>query len=480
MLNAGNIKEWKSRNLINCLFGMGNGKEFDQWINYLSESEKQNIPLIGPIFWEGKGPLHYVRNSNINSIQKYIEQAKGSKNLIGWSWQDEPNMGGECQYVPAPVCRSWTYICHNYDPDRLVFINLMGADFFPGNHLDWSWHHSRINKFNYWGDQKKFFGNKDQFGGKPAMIADVIGFDNYPIEYSEAAGFNDPSRGPIDISLESFDNAKEWNKDLLPIMVFIETNDLHGDGNPAPLPSQVYMMAWLNIIHGAKGINWFHYFNPTSLETEKMMALFNKQMDLYQHIILGAKPDVDISDNADVRGRRVDIMVRQKDSLVYIFAGRVTEPSWEYKEVDEPSSIDVTFKTGSLSSRPVKTLFPAESNTLVQNQSGFTDIFSRDQIKIYCISKDKLTESVKPALKGNSSNSLYRILSKKQGNIFENNSDEKLKISIFNTRGQFVKNVTIEPMAGKLLDKELPIGKYIIYSERFKGSFSMVVLKCEH
>jgi len=81
----------------------------------------------------------------------------------------------------------------------------------------------------------------------------------------------------------------------------------------------------MNVIHGAKAIRWFQYFNPSTIRWDAMKK-FADQMKVLASVVLQPEPARTVVDDANDPLNRVDTMIREYDGSVYVFAARVTEP----------------------------------------------------------------------------------------------------------------------------------------------------------
>jgi len=64
----------------------------------------------------------------------------------------------------------------------------------------------------------------------------------------------------------AFDLDRRYNRDLTPVFANVATA-----GSP-PTPAQLRLVFWAHVIHGARGIAWFHYFGETLPENRAEMA----------------------------------------------------------------------------------------------------------------------------------------------------------------------------------------------------------------
>jgi hypothetical protein len=143
----------------------------------------------------------------------------------------------------------------------------------------------------------------------------------------------------------------------------------------------------MNVIHGAKGISWFNYFYMAKTGRWAAMKKFADQMKVLAPIVLGPEPTRTVSDDANAPLNRVDTMIREKDSTVYVFAARVTEPEpvakAKYQGI-EPESITVNFTISGLTGNTVAEAMD-EGRKVSLNNGQFTDTFVKNAVHIYKI-----------------------------------------------------------------------------------------------
>jgi len=343
--------------------------------NYLDSAEAEGMSVIGP----GRGdypicapPNRWQFNHNPDRIAEYVSLNKDKPAIFAWVWQDEPNMGGRAQKVYLPTMAAWLYVSHREDSQHPSFNNLYGPD--------WSkYYGTSPNLYDY-------LGSAQLFGGKK-WTQDIFQFDIFPIKYRLHATLNFVDMGPYAAYLDALDRIHLNNKNFTPVIPAI--NPGADDGYQAGIThsaEQVYSEAWMNVIHGAKGIGWFQYFNPSTIRWAAMKK-FADQMKVLAPVVLGPKPAISVTDNANTALNRVDTMIREKDGVVYVFAARVTEPDpidgAKYTGV-EPASITVSFKisglTGSASAEVVD-----EGRVRTVTDGKFTDTFAKNAVHIYKI-----------------------------------------------------------------------------------------------
>jgi hypothetical protein len=193
--------------------------------------------------------------------------------------------------------------------------------------------------------------------------------------------------GPYAVYLDSLDRIKTNNKNLVPVMPALQP--CAGMTNFIVSNDQVYLEAWMNVIHGAKGIVWFNYFYMSTTGRWAAMKKFADQMAILAPVVLGPVParTVTRTDQANAALNRVDTMIREKNSVVYVFAARITEPDpiagAKYQGV-EPESITPTFTVSGLTGTATATVYGKSRNVSVTN-GVFTDTFNQNAVHIYKI-----------------------------------------------------------------------------------------------
>jgi len=298
-LNNEDVIEWGvEKGYINTLLNQGyypDVQSVNAWNEYINIGVEHGIKAIGPTSWDGKERSStggFTRNSSIIKMKEYITASLENDAMLFWHWDDEPDLGGESEYVPSTVVRAWTRICHESDPHHPVATNFAGQGWTKN---DGGWWVTRRKKFAY-------LHNTNQFGAKTPVV-DVLGFDYYPIEWN----YPDVKRATMTIWLGGIDNIIKENYNLLPFMSFIETTDIYETSNilrygetsssrnfPTPYrpsPEQLKMMCWANVVYGVKGLNWFHYRIRTLDENYTAMAQFKSSITDLKDVVLG--PDID-------------------------------------------------------------------------------------------------------------------------------------------------------------------------------------------
>ena len=369
ILSTRRVPKWSGK-YINTLYAEGWYPKHNvrSWVNYLNHAGLNNLYVIGPERWDGKGPLHFERNSDISKLSDYVDQTRDHPALFMWMWDDEPNMGGRDQKVPPQVLSSWSYKCHQLDPHHPVATQLYGYSYLPYYPQDATGAYDYLN-------------SAEQFGGKKHFTTDVTGFDIYPLDLRNHVSLNDPKRGVMDLYAEGIDQLSERNYNLIPMMSFVETQDVTASlGTPGPTPEQLRMEIWINVVHGVKAINWFHFFEPTPPENFAVMEEFLDQITRLTPFVLGSDSEKSVTDSADTKGNRVDTMMKEDEENIWIFAVRITE----IEEVDAPP-IEVSFSIDDVASGEV-TVYD-ESRILNLMNGSFSDSFDPCAVHVYRIPK---------------------------------------------------------------------------------------------
>jgi hypothetical protein len=350
------------------------------WNDYLNQAYNKNLVAIGP----GRGdyalpdsPNRWQFNHNPDRMAEYVRLNKDQPAMFAWIWQDEPNLGGRAQKIYPPTLGAWAYVCHRDDPQHPAFNSYYG--------YDWS---------KYYGTQPNIYdylASAPFFGGKKWM-QHVFSFDIYPIASRLHPSLNFADMGPYAAYLDTLDRIHSNNKDLAPIVPTI--NPSNRNPNETVLihsAVQVYSEAWMNVIHGVKGIIWFPYFDPPSIRWDAMKR-FADQMKVLAPVVLQPAPTRTVTDDANAPLNRVDTLIREKDGIIYVFAARVTEPDpiagATYQGI-EPDSITAKFTVSGLV-RKVTAEVVDEGRTISLINGQFTDTFAKNAVHIYKINAKPL------------------------------------------------------------------------------------------
>jgi len=353
--------------------------EYRDWLDICVS---QGVKNIGPATrWEGIGfnPSN-VPNGKGNDLSKmtaYVTTLKEHSGVMMWQWSDEPDGGGSTNRVEPDEIRRWTDLCHQYDTNHPHAVNLTAYYWArDGNHYV---NHCKDYSFLY---------NAGWFGGENKVIADVIGFDFYPIEYA-TKNWNPPAS--FESMCKALDRIREYNYDLVPIFSWIESCDIHpdrdGDGyadgpggdylwTPAPTAEEMWAELWLKIIHGVKGIKG-HPYNAAECKADppynwEIMRKFKTWVDNLKGAVLG--PEYTESQITDIEqnGGQIDWMAKKYNDKIYIFACNMFNQSEAVKFTAPVTADDVIQVYG-------------ENRTIEARNGNFSDNFAGLELHIYII-----------------------------------------------------------------------------------------------
>ncbi|PKN65543.1 MAG: hypothetical protein CVU54_18785 [Deltaproteobacteria bacterium HGW-Deltaproteobacteria-12] len=383
MTDIGRIKDFAERSHINSLSTQGYYTIYNpsSWHDYLNKAAENGLLAIGPgrgnyevpkAYWSPAPKNRWQFNHNPDRMSEYVQMNKNHSAMFAWGWQDEPNMGGWGQKVYPPTLAAWAYVSHRDDPHHPALNGFYGSDWTK-------YYGTKLNMYDY-------LASAQFFGGKKWM-QDIIAFDIYPIAFRLHPSLNVVDMGPYAMYLDALERMHSNNKYLVPIIPAI--NPGNRNRNETVLihsAEQVYSEAWMNVIHGVKGICWFPYFDPTTIRWDAMKK-FADQMKVLAPVVLGPEPIRTLKDDANTALNRVDTLIREKDGSVYVFAARVTEPDpiekAKYRGV-EPESIKVNFTVSGLTGDAVAEVVDEGRKVSISN-GQFTDTFFKNAVHIYKI-----------------------------------------------------------------------------------------------
>jgi hypothetical protein len=295
------------------------------YAQYLTDASGSSLVVVGPgrgdytIDFSPSAANSWKRNHNPDRMADYITAGKDKASVFGWMWQDEVNLGGYAEKQYLPIVAAWAYKGRSLDQQHPSYEGFVGSD--------WSkYYGTAITIFDY-------LGSDVFFGGKK-WIQDWIGFDTYPVtqQLYTIQNYTGVTGGTYAVAFDSIDRLMANNKNLVPFTPFqqpcagltpiVATND------------QVYMEAWLNVIHGAKGIFWFNYFYMDTTGRWTAMKKFTNQITALKDVVLGPPTSRGVTDTANpvnvhdpsYNQNRVDTMIREDANYIYVIAARMTEP----------------------------------------------------------------------------------------------------------------------------------------------------------
>lgn len=123
------------------------------------------------------------------------------------------------------------------------------------------------------------------------------------------------------------------------------------------------MESWLYVIHGAKGIAWFPYFDMAKSGRWAAMKKFADQIKVLTPVVLQPETVYKVADNTNTALNRVVTLILEHDGNIYVIAARVTEPDpvpkFKYQGI-EPDSIEFNFQVSNLTEKAVAGLYMKE------------------------------------------------------------------------------------------------------------------------
>jgi hypothetical protein len=355
------------------------------WKAALDRAAKHNKMVIGPFYghyWPNGASRRYYkqdgkevrdREVKIDALTEYVKATKDHPALLTWCWLDEPELSNGDNDIPPKEVRRWTETCHALDAQHPVGTG-NGGDGFR-RPLE-NWMHQHRMKFTY--------EHNGIPGPRKVLLADSIYQDIYPVFGAELEKMKAGSSRPgikegwglnsIENMCVSMDVMKKYNRNLAPFMSAVRTAAFKGPEGPTtpPKPEEVRAVVWANIVHGAKGILWFHYFGPTPPEVKAEMARLLEQMTRLAPAVLGPDYAGKIEKKESAAGGRVDLLARQiegDDQAVYVFAVNLKE-----------AADKVTF-TADFAPKKVEVV--DEKRTVAVEGKSFTDAFEPLAVHIY-------------------------------------------------------------------------------------------------
>ncbi len=360
------------------------------WADYLDKCADRNWMAIGPGRGDFTVPSRNGRTTSISKMRNFVTETMEHNRMLMWCWMDEPDIGGMTKQVPPHVLSAWTYATREIDDQHPVTYTttVMGA-------LAGASRYQR--EYEYWESTEQ--NNRHTF------FCDVLSFDLYPLEYRiQTKGLFNKERGVIDLWAESIDTyINQVAGGMLPVITVIEPCDLDASRNtPGPTSEQVLMESWLSVVHGAKGVQYFAYFERDTIQYDAMSE-FKTGMETYGKIILSADLAEEewITDNSNVRNNRVDTMTKKDGDDIYLFTVRLTEPeplSAETNHIaayDEDKTILTTFTVPGITSGKATVLNASgeEIETIGVVNGQFSDTYEQEDYRIYRI---ELSEDIQP------------------------------------------------------------------------------------
>jgi hypothetical protein len=252
----------------------------------------------------------------------------------------------------------------------------------------------------------------------PNIVSDIFSFDLYPVIQSHkqsASGLctgvhNDMGGCQVTFAqwIDAFELIKSYYNDTVPFMPIIEmageavgTSSHCTSGNPCPGPTanQFRMEVYNAVVHGAKGLSmwetWRNPGEPTAAVQAQLTDFMSKLGRGMEGAILAPINSRTATSNQNTPGSRVDAMVREDATNVWVISQRVTDDIANPSEATAPPLS--TQLTVSGTTNATATVFD-ETRTVPVVNGVITDNFDPYATHIYQIPKTAGTPPTAPKL----------------------------------------------------------------------------------
>ena len=357
-----------------------------QWAQSKTKMEEQKKYGINTFFGQGdeSTAVEYAAEAARLGLfvvtafkEEQVEAVRQSPALLGWLYKDEPDMPGKDKKAPRiPTAESIAIYekARAMDREHPMFLTLT-PKFDPN-----------IEKVNY---DISFYKDYNK-------ATDIIGYDIYPI-------FGSMSVEKLWWVASGVTELQRLYKGK-PAYAFIETNAGSKWISPSrmrhPFPYEIRCEVWMAIVRGVKGIAYFTHAwvsqenigNPNMKkrmaedktnkfytqfgvpeENKKELTKINNQITRLTPAI--CSPDILGKVTKEAAGGDVEIMVKENEGKIYIFAVNMKR-----------SSCLVKFKVPDLKSN-VKIAVDEENRSITAGNREFSDKFSEHATHIYVIEK---------------------------------------------------------------------------------------------
>jgi hypothetical protein len=239
-------------------------------------------------------------------------QDPGSKTIVGWMHNDEPDNaqaragGGYDPCVPPAQIGSGYQAMRAKDSTRPVLLNL-----------------GRGVAVTDWIGRGTCTGKIDMYP-EYGRGADILSFDVYPVNSEEAK-----VRGNLWYVAKGVDSLRNWSGNAKPVWAWIETTRIAQSPPDKPTPAQVRSEVWMALIHGATGIGYFcHTFYPSTIEAAFLgdsgmlagITAVNALIRALAPVLNSPSEPGSVSVTSSAAGVPVDILVKKHGGSAYVFA----------------------------------------------------------------------------------------------------------------------------------------------------------------
>jgi hypothetical protein len=302
-----------------------------------------------------------VSNHPVAPVIDYVSNLKDNSNILMWTWADEPelNVDGSAHGGPGDAgidgpstMRILMNATHQNDTNHPVILNYYGYRPVNSRQLGYFW---------------------------PNPTADIDSFDYYPVGSHANLGTTFTS------FINTTDEFQRYTFGLTPFFSIIEVSG----SSPNATAQQVKQELWLSVIHGIKGISWWHPWGVVPPANFAEMANFTNTATALQGAILATSTPRTVTSNQTTAGYRVDSMVKEDNNYIYVFAARLTDDLASSSEATFPA-LATQFNVSGMTGSGTATVY-GESRTVNVNNGVFTDSFNPFAVHIYQIGKASST-----------------------------------------------------------------------------------------
>lgn len=357
-----------------------NGKPFFPIMSwYQSVSNYNLLKSLGMNTHAGSNNTDAAKNIGCYSIPFYNTTMKENGHILGWVYDDEPDMpsgkgiNAKPRQSPQIAAEKCSIIRANY-PDRLIFMTFTG---------DFTDEQSAYNN-TYPKDVRQTL--------YPQFIssADVVGFDIYPIY-----GTGYPAH------LDWVGSGVAQLRDMAgpkPVYAWIETNKgsrwMTYSKQPDVLPIHTRNEVWQAITKGATAIGYFtHAYKPEfiefapTLEMQAELSRLNTQIARLAPAILAAPAKINISMTLG-EGLNCNIKTTNINDTIYIFSlnmdlGEGAETAQQFDPIYPRSGTAVFSVEGLIAGTEIEVI--DEERTIIAQDGKFSDDFAPLAEHIYMI-----------------------------------------------------------------------------------------------
>lgn len=311
----------------------------------------------------------WMHGDEPDNAQTFAGFWKGDKEKIKEGWPEIYEQQGlskrDYQGYGPSVPPQW--IVRDYekiktvDATRPTFLGL-------GQGVAWEKYHGRGERTGHLEDYATYLAG-----------CDIACFDIYPAAHDNLAVKDALWYVPLGVR-----RLRQWCQDSKPVWVHLETGIIGAPGSE-PTPQQVKAEAWMALIHGARGIDFFvHQFKPkfnehALLDNPDMLAAVtavNQQITSLAPVLNSATLVDGVVVESTNPKTPVHAMVKRRDGATYIFSAAM------YCEETK-----ATFRVNGLRGNRTAEALGEDRTVRVQN-GVFTDAFVGNGVHLYRIAEE--------------------------------------------------------------------------------------------